>query len=115
MTREETSLETLWSKNMGTMDKVHIRDRSNTAPSLKTFRDERSRNLNHAAAKLDLLHEMIIIMIIIAKIIKPAVLWSYYVPNIILFNSLLLMCCINSQKANYGCSTREDKILNITK
>jgi hypothetical protein len=25
------------------------------------------------------------------------------------------VCCINSQKANYRCSTREDKIINITK
>jgi hypothetical protein len=24
------------------------------------------------------------------------------------------VCCINSQKANYRCSTREDKIINIT-
>jgi hypothetical protein len=30
------------------------------------------------------------------------------------FNSLLSVCCINSQKANYRCSTREDKIINIT-
>jgi hypothetical protein len=36
--------------------------------------------------------------------------------SIIQFNSLLLLvCCINSQKANYRCSTREDKIINITK
>jgi hypothetical protein len=27
--------------------------------------------------------------------------------TIIQFNSLLLVCCINSQKANYRCSTRE--------
>jgi hypothetical protein len=25
------------------------------------------------------------------------------------------VCCINSQKANYRCGTREDKIINITK
>jgi hypothetical protein len=35
--------------------------------------------------------------------------------NSIQFNYLLLVCCINSQKANYRCSTREDKIINITK
>jgi hypothetical protein len=40
MTREEPSLETLWLQNIGTMDKVHITDRSNTASSSKTFRDE---------------------------------------------------------------------------
>jgi hypothetical protein len=34
---------------------------------------------------------------------------------IIQFNYLLLVCCINSQKANYRCSTREYKIINITK
>jgi hypothetical protein len=31
------------------------------------------------------------------------------------FSSLLLVCCINSQKANYRCSTRENKIINVTK
>jgi hypothetical protein len=31
------------------------------------------------------------------------------------FNSLLLVYCINSQKANYRCSIRENKIINITK
>jgi hypothetical protein len=35
--------------------------------------------------------------------------------NSIQFNSLLLACCINRQKANYRCSTREDKIINIKK
>jgi hypothetical protein len=40
MTREEPSLETLWLQNIRTMDKVQIIDRSNTAPSSKTFRDE---------------------------------------------------------------------------
>jgi hypothetical protein len=34
--REEPSFKTLWLKNMGTMDKVQIIDRSNTAPSSKT-------------------------------------------------------------------------------
>jgi hypothetical protein len=38
--REEPSLETLWLKNIKTMDKVQITDRSDTAPSSKTFRDE---------------------------------------------------------------------------
>jgi hypothetical protein len=33
MTREKPSLETLWLKNIGTMDKVQKNDRSNTAPS----------------------------------------------------------------------------------
>jgi hypothetical protein len=28
---------------------------------------------------------------------------------------LLLVCCINSQKANYRCSTRENKIINVNK
>jgi hypothetical protein len=40
MMREEPSLETLWLQNIRTMDKVQITDRSNTAPSSKTFRDE---------------------------------------------------------------------------
>jgi hypothetical protein len=40
MTRQEPSLETLWLQNIKTMDKVQIIDRSNTAPSSKTFRDE---------------------------------------------------------------------------
>jgi hypothetical protein len=40
MTTEETSLETLWLQNKGTMEKVQKLDRSNTAPSSKTFRDE---------------------------------------------------------------------------
>jgi hypothetical protein len=40
MTREEPSLETLWLKNTRTMDKVQITDRSNPAPSSKTFSDE---------------------------------------------------------------------------
>jgi hypothetical protein len=40
MTREEPSLETLWLQNIRTMEKVQIIDRSNTAPSSKTFRDE---------------------------------------------------------------------------
>jgi hypothetical protein len=40
MTREEPSLETLWLQNIRLMDKVQIIDRSNTAPSSKTFRDE---------------------------------------------------------------------------
>jgi hypothetical protein len=40
MTREEPSLETLWLKNIGTMEKVKKIHRSNTAPSSKTFRDE---------------------------------------------------------------------------
>jgi hypothetical protein len=39
MTREEPSLET-WLQNIKTMDKVQRIDRSNTAPSSKTFRDE---------------------------------------------------------------------------
>jgi hypothetical protein len=39
MTREEPSLETLWLKNIKSMDKIQIIDRSNTAPSSKTFRD----------------------------------------------------------------------------
>jgi hypothetical protein len=30
--------------------------------------------------------------------------------NSIQFSSLLLVCCINSQKANYRCSTRDNKI-----
>jgi hypothetical protein len=34
---------------------------------------------------------------------------------IVQFNYLLLVCCINSLKANYRCSTREYKIINITK
>jgi hypothetical protein len=40
MTREEPSLETLWLKNIGTMNKVQKIDRRKTAPSSKTFRDE---------------------------------------------------------------------------
>jgi hypothetical protein len=40
MTREEPSLETLWLKNIGTMEKVQKIDHSNTAPLSKTFRDE---------------------------------------------------------------------------
>jgi hypothetical protein len=40
MTRGKPSLETLWLQNIRTMDKVQIIDRSNTAPSSKTFRDE---------------------------------------------------------------------------
>jgi hypothetical protein len=32
--------ETLWLQNVETMDKVQRIDRSNTAPSSKTFRDE---------------------------------------------------------------------------
>jgi hypothetical protein len=40
MMREELSLETLCLQNMGMMDKVKTIDRSNTAPSSKTFRDE---------------------------------------------------------------------------
>jgi hypothetical protein len=40
MTKEEPSLETLWLRNIGTMDEVQIIDRSNTTPSSKTFRDE---------------------------------------------------------------------------
>jgi hypothetical protein len=40
MTREEPSLEMLWLKNIRTMDKVQITDRSNAAPSSKTFIDE---------------------------------------------------------------------------
>jgi hypothetical protein len=40
MTREKPFLETLWLKNIGTMDKVQKIDRSNTTPSSKTFRDE---------------------------------------------------------------------------
>jgi hypothetical protein len=35
--------------------------------------------------------------------------------NSVQFNSLLLVRCINSQKANYRCSTKENKIINITK
>jgi hypothetical protein len=38
---DEPSLETLWLKNIGTMDKVQKIDRSNTTPSSKIFRDER--------------------------------------------------------------------------
>jgi hypothetical protein len=41
--------------------------------------------------------------------------WILTVNNSVQFSSLLLVCCINSQKANYRCSTREDKIINITK
>jgi hypothetical protein len=40
-TREEPSLETLWLINMETMEKVQKIDRSYTAPSSKTFRDEK--------------------------------------------------------------------------
>jgi hypothetical protein len=40
MTREEPSLETLWLRSIGTMDKVQKIDRSNATPSSKTFRDE---------------------------------------------------------------------------
>jgi hypothetical protein len=40
MTREEPSLETLWLQNIETVDEVQRIDRSNTAPSSKTFRDE---------------------------------------------------------------------------
>jgi hypothetical protein len=40
MTREEPSLETLWLKNIGTMDEVQKIDCNNTTPSSKTFRDE---------------------------------------------------------------------------
>jgi hypothetical protein len=40
MTREGPSLETLWLKNIGTMAEVQKIDRSNTAPSSKTFRGE---------------------------------------------------------------------------
>jgi hypothetical protein len=40
MTREEPSLETLWLQNIRMTDEVQIIDRSNTAPSSKTFRDE---------------------------------------------------------------------------
>jgi hypothetical protein len=42
MMREEPSLEMLWLQNIETMDKVQRIDRSNTAPSSKTFRDELS-------------------------------------------------------------------------
>jgi hypothetical protein len=35
MTREESSLETLWLQNTETMDNVQRIDRSNTAPSSK--------------------------------------------------------------------------------
>jgi hypothetical protein len=35
--------------------------------------------------------------------------------NSVQFNSLLLVCCINSQMTNYRCSTREYKIINITR
>jgi hypothetical protein len=40
MKREEPSLETLWLKNIGAVDKVQNIDRSNTAPSSKIFRNE---------------------------------------------------------------------------
>jgi hypothetical protein len=45
MAREEPSLETLWLKNIWTMDKVQMTDRSNTAPSSNTFRDELYRSV----------------------------------------------------------------------
>jgi hypothetical protein len=35
--------------------------------------------------------------------------------NLLLLLLLLLVCCINSQKTSYRCSTREDKIITITK
>jgi hypothetical protein len=41
MMREEPSLETLWLKNIRTMHKVQISDPNYTAPSSKTFRDEK--------------------------------------------------------------------------
>jgi hypothetical protein len=57
MTREEPSLKTLWLKNIGTMDKVQKKtDRSNTAPSSKTFRDE-PNFMKINSAVLNLLHE----------------------------------------------------------
>jgi hypothetical protein len=40
MMREEPSLETFWLKNIGKIEKVQKIDRSNKAPSSKTFRDE---------------------------------------------------------------------------
>jgi hypothetical protein len=40
--REDPSLETLWLKNVRTIDKVQITDCSFTAPSSKTFGDESS-------------------------------------------------------------------------
>jgi hypothetical protein len=42
-TREEPSLETLWFKNKETMEKVQNLKSSNTAPSSKTFRDEKRK------------------------------------------------------------------------
>jgi hypothetical protein len=45
VSREEPSLETLWLRNMETMEKVQKIDRSYTAPSSKTFRDTSSRYL----------------------------------------------------------------------
>jgi hypothetical protein len=39
-TEERTREETLWLKNVRTMDKVQKTDPSNTAPSPKVFRDE---------------------------------------------------------------------------
>jgi hypothetical protein len=40
VSREESSLKTLWLRNIGTMDEVQKIDRSNTTPSSKTFRDK---------------------------------------------------------------------------
>jgi hypothetical protein len=40
MMREEPSLEMSWLQNIRTIDKAQIIDRSNTAPSSKTFRDK---------------------------------------------------------------------------
>jgi hypothetical protein len=39
MMRDEPSLEMLWLQNIEMMDKVQRIDRSNAAPSSKTFRD----------------------------------------------------------------------------
>jgi hypothetical protein len=39
------AIKPLWMKNIGTMDKVQKVDRSNTAPSSETFRDELTNNL----------------------------------------------------------------------
>jgi hypothetical protein len=39
--REEPSLETQWFKNKDTMEKIQNLRSSSTAPSSKTFRDER--------------------------------------------------------------------------
>jgi hypothetical protein len=37
---EQNNVETLWLRNIRTVDKVQITDHSNIAPSSKTFRDE---------------------------------------------------------------------------